>query len=536
LRTKADFRANTGISRALRPSDWLAGLSLANLVFLRCWAELLSPAETRIYWLMAVPAPLHYVALMLDVLLLGTLFYALMCPIRRQSRAATRIMLVSGLAILLSLMNSLRTLVGNPGGSLFLRFVEQRAPAIGVVAAILLVLALVFGGIRALRPVHKLLVLVSPFLLFTFGNSLYRIVSFDDRPARNGPLASRLAPKTAGAPRVVWVIFDEWDQDLTFSERPSRIQLPEIDRLRADGFSATQAIAPNMFTDWSMPALTTGIALDDIHPDGPAELMIRPRGSGTFLRWSQQDSVFREARKMGFNTAVVAWAIPYCRVLKNDLSGCWWWSGSNQYNSVGTTLPEMFVNRPRSLYENTYRSPFGQSLSTTRHIWVTENVVAKSLEVACDPGVGLALLHMPVPHPPYFYDAATGKNGRASAPITGIFHQTQEGYVDALALTDKIAGELRHSMEQAGVWDSTTVIFSADHPFRHRTTLDGHPVSRRVPYLVKMAGPRKQLSYGAPFSALLTRKLIQAILSGELSRPEEIPSWIDGRRADYRLD
>ena len=70
MRTKADFRANTGISRALRPSDWLAGLSLANLVFLRCWAELLSPAKTRIYWLMAVPAPLHYVALMLDVLLL----------------------------------------------------------------------------------------------------------------------------------------------------------------------------------------------------------------------------------------------------------------------------------------------------------------------------------------------------------------------------------------------------------------------------------------------------------------------------------
>ena len=89
---------------------------------------------------------------------------------------------------------------------------------------------------------------------------------------------------------------------------------------------------------------------------------------------------------MGFNTAVVAWAIPYCRVLKNDLSDCWWWSGSNQYNSVGNTLPEMVVNLPRSLYENVYRSPFGLSLSAQRHSWVTDNVVAKSLEVACDPG------------------------------------------------------------------------------------------------------------------------------------------------------
>jgi hypothetical protein len=332
------------------------------------------------------------------------------------------------------------------------------------------------------------------------------------------------------------VIFDEWDQELTFNERPSRITLPEIDSLRATGFSASETIRPGQATDWSMPALTTGIALDDIHPNGAAELMIRPRGSGTFLRWSQQDTVFREARKMGFNTAVVAWAIPYCRVLNSDLSGCWWWSGSNQYNSVGNTLPEMLVNRPRSLYESIYRSPFGQSLSTTRHLWVTENVVAKSLEVACDPSYGLVLLHMPVPHPPYFYNAATGKNDRAATPVTGIFRQTQEGYIDALALTDKIVGQLRHSMEQAGVWDSTTVIFSADHSFRHRTGLDGHPVSRRVPYLVKMAGPQKQVSYGAPFSALLTRKLIQAILSGGLSRPEEIGSWIDARRADYRLD
>jgi arylsulfatase A-like enzyme len=143
---------------------------------------------------------------------------------------------------------------------------------------------------------------------------------------------------------------------------------------------------------------------------------------------------------------------------------------------------------------------------------------------------------MPVPHPPYFYDAATGKNSRAATPITGIFHQTQEGYIDALALTDKIIGELRHAMEQAGVWDSTTLIFSADHPYRHRTELDGHPVGRRVPYLVKFAGSQKPVSYGAAFSALLTRKLIQAILSGELSRPEEIPPWIDGRRADYQLD
>jgi hypothetical protein len=385
-----------------RVSDWLAAFTLADLVFLRCWAELLSPDENRLYWLKSPPVPNHFVALTLDVLLLGGFFYALLGAIGRKSRTASRIMVVFGLLILVSQVNSLRTLTTNAGTSMFLRFVEQRAPAIGVGVAIMLVGTLVFGGIRALRPVYKLLVMVSPFLVFTAGQSVYKIVTFNDGPTRDGPLAPHLAPKRAGAPRVIWVIFDEWDEELTFAERPSRIRLPEIDRLRASGFWASDAIRPNMFTDWSMPALTTGIALQDVYAHGPSELMIRPRDADTYVRWSEQDSVFREARRMGFNTAVVAWAIPYCRVLKNDLSDCWWWSGSNQYNSVGTTVPEMVLNGPRSLLENIYRSPFGQSLSTTRHLRVTEGVVAKSLEIARDPGVGLALLHMPVPHPPYF--------------------------------------------------------------------------------------------------------------------------------------
>ena len=143
---------------------------------------------------MSMPAPVHYVALMLDVLLLGAFFYVLMGGIRRKSRTAGRIMVVCGLLILVSLVNSLRTMIANPGGSLFLRFVEQRAPIIGVAIAILLVAALVFGGIRALRPVYKMLFLVSPFLFFTFGQALYRNASFDDRPTRNGPMAHGSPP------------------------------------------------------------------------------------------------------------------------------------------------------------------------------------------------------------------------------------------------------------------------------------------------------------------------------------------------------
>ena len=519
-----------------RTSDWLAALSLANLAFLRCWAEMLGLSMSQAYWIKKIPGPQDYITLLLDILLLSAAFFCLIRGLRRNSKAAARILVGGGLVLLVSLLNSLRTLIGNPGTSLFLRFVEQRVAIIGIVIAILMVSALVVGGIRALRPIYSLLILLSPFVLITSAQAVYRILTFGGDTIRQDPLAVRLAPKPAGSPRVVWVIFDEWDADLSFEDRPAGLRLPEIDRLRAGAFSASSAIPANTFTDWSMPALTTGMPVQDVHPSGPSELMIRTPLSSDYVPWSRQDNVFRGARKLGFNTSVVAWAIPYCRVLKNDLTDCRWWPGSNQFNSLGSTVPEMLLNRPRSLCENIYRSPFGQSLSTIRHASMTAEVVARALEVAQDDTVGLALLHMPVPHPPYFYRAATGKNDRGATPIMGIFEQNQRGYIDALALTDRIIGQIRRTMEQAGVWDTTTVLFSSDHPFRHRPTLDGKQRSAHVPYLVKMAGAAQSANYSKAVSSLITKNLILAILSGEISGAAQLPLWVDEHRAEYPMD
>jgi hypothetical protein len=282
-----------------------------------------------------------------------------------------------------------------------------------------------------------------------------------------------------------------------------------------------------------MPSLVTGMAVDAVHPDGPSEMMLQAPGSARWLRWSQQPNVFRSARGLGFNTAVVAWAIPYCRVLKADLTDCSWWAGSNQYNSSGTTIPEILINQPRSLFENIYRSPFGQSLSTIRHRTVYENVLAKSLQAAQDRDFGLTLLHIPVPHPPYFYNARSGKADLGATPILGILKQNQEGYLDALVLTDNTLGAIRREMEKAGTWDTTTVIFSSDHPYRHHDTLDGKSRSTTVPYLIKLAGQSQGFQYDKLFSAMLTGKLILACLSGELSRPGQVAAWLNVHGSDY---
>jgi hypothetical protein len=50
-----------------------------------------------------------------------------------------------------------------------------------------------------------------------------------------------------------------------------------------------------------------------------------------------------------------------------------------------------------------------------------------------------------MPHPPFFYNAATASFDFGSTPILAIWKQDQRGYLDA------------------GIGDRTTLIFSADH-------------------------------------------------------------------------
>jgi hypothetical protein len=241
--------------------------------------------------------------------------------------------------------------------------------------------------------------------------------------------------------------------------------------------------------------------------------------------------VFDDAREQGFNTAVVAWAVPYCRVIGHSLTGCWWWSASNQYNSTGTTVTQIFENLPRGLFETMYRSPFGQSLPTVRHESTYEGVLEQSKRVVANRHYGLTLLHFPIPHPPYFYDAASRRFTWGDQPVSGFFRQNQQGYIPALALADRTIGEIRREMEQEGLWDSTTILFTADHPFRERPSLDGHPVCHSVPFLLKIAGEREGLHYARPFSSLATKELILAVLHGSIGSPAQAARWLDGNAA-----
>jgi hypothetical protein len=91
-------------------------------------------------------------------------------------------------------------------------------------------------------------------------------------------------------------------------------------------------------------------------------------------------------------------------------------------------------------------------------------------------------------------------------------------------------------MEAAGTWNDTTILLSADHPYRERRLLDGKPIVPYVPFIVKLAGQHQPLNCSAHFSALLTKDLLLAILKKEISTPEELNAWILPHKDAFPVD
>jgi hypothetical protein len=358
----------------------------------------------------------------------------------------------------------------------------------------------------------------------------------------DSPLA---APVTSPIPRtrVVWIIFDELSQTIAFGNRPPDLRLLNLDRLRAESFYATSAVAPGNSTEVSMPALILGDVVVEVSPRGPKDLRLRTRSRPELFTWSSAPNVFDTARELGFNTALVGWYHPYGRILSRSLTRCYWTAGwlAPGVEELVERQPLAGAMRDRAKLQfaalplighlpGVFAGNYQQRKDKERSF---SHQLAWALEVVADPSIGLALIHLQIPHPPAIYSASTDM-----MTATGDL-----GYLDNVALADRTLGTLRGAMEQAGLWDRTALLISADHGWRTRIwrdTPDWTPAdeaaSRQdtsaVPFLLKLPGQASGVVYDKPFNTVVTRRIITDILDGKLTTLGSIPQLID--LADHR--
>ena len=509
---------------------FLLALSFVNLCYLRVWTEVLTYSRADTFMMLTPPKPFVYWALMANVLLGAGVLSGLSLLANRlltgRNSRFPEMAVVLGLCIPI---NAIRSVLANQYPFLkspLIALLGQRGViALGLVIAVCALVAIfVFHRILSRAAILVIWVLV-PFCLVTFGQAVWRATHYDGSAFANNPPA----PMLAGAkklPRVVWFIADEWDYRLTFVDRPPSLALPELDRLRKEAIFTENAHPPGQETKISIPGYYTGRLVAEVRFDGPWESHMWYRGESVESPWNAQPNVFQHARELGVNTALVDWFQPTCRIL-TGLSFCSWLPMAIQYNSMGDTFGEVLLHQPRSLFETNLFSLFGRALSADQQTGVYHAIVGEAEQLIGDTNFGFTLVHLPIPHAPHAYNRKTGEFTLGNSPIGG--------YVDSLALLDRTVGEVRQTMERAGTWDSTTVLFTSDHHYRQDAALDGK-TDPRIPYLLKLAGQKVGTVYAQPFNTVLTGELLLAVMRGEVSDAAGAVSWIDRNRTKFPVE
>lgn len=524
--------------------DFFTALSLANLCLLDVWAYLL-PDDSSRYFANFPPVPDNYIAAILNVLLLSAVFWTLMTLARRFCKGHRLIPAKAAFLLVLTVpLNSLRIHLT----SLSLEALSARLGMAGAAAlALLLAIFAVIVLLRWHRPVICIasvaVLALFPFVLVTFSKSAWIMINYNsaDRGAVK-PFPPPCESKKTHGPIMLWIIFDELDQRLTFPERPDTVKLPEFDRLRGQSIYACNAYPPAGATLLSVPALITGKLISKARPVSADELEITFAGTREAVKWSNQPNVFSKARKAGHNTAVVGWYHPYGRVIGGSLNAYSCYPLRMSVDEMKMPVPERMISQlallPGSI-PMVHRIPImrDRKLKQERqdYIMIYRNVLEDAKNAVTGPDPGLVLVHWPVPHPPGIYNRFKKE----------FVSDCESSYLDNLELADRSLGELRSAMESAGLWENAIVLVTSDHWWRinlwkplpawtrEDELASANGMDQRIPFLLKLAGQKEPINYDPAFNTIVTHDLFLALLSGELSDPDSVIRWLNRHSKAY---
>jgi hypothetical protein len=532
-------------------TNLLIALSVGTLVFIRRWYDLERLEPQALGYLRAVPIDRTLlVSTVLSGLITTAVFWLAWTWVERHPTPFRK--MLGQCVFLLVMATSLESVrrYWNSEGDHFDWMTNVSMLVIEGLCGLGLV-TLLLGRPRILlaaRRVALFLTLLLPALLFDFGSNALTASfgpTFEDRP----PLP-RLAVNP-NAPRLIWLVFDELDQRFAFDQRPADLELPELDLLRGESVTAGHAVETSSWTAFALPSLISGRVFVNARMIDAQTLKLAPEGGGPEVEWSSQPSVFKSAREIGVNAALVGWLHPYCRVLGDELVSCLALPSSHSTTAlvhevraaragVLRTVPHLFARNVLTLLD-LFRFR-GQSLAeqaTDGEIQEEQQqqffaVRDRALADAADPGLGLVFVHVPTPHMfPIYNRRAKNFDLRGATD-----------YFDNLALVDRTVGELRQSLKKSGLEDRTAILITADHGFRpdnwrgrkgwtpefDRLTAGG--ASLTVPLILRLPGKREHAGFDPPISNVISGDLGLAVLRGEVTTTGQAVAWLERHAQD----
>jgi hypothetical protein len=354
------------------------------------------------------------------------------------------------------------------------------------------------------------------------------IYGFRSEPREQTSFNRNALPAQHANSRIVWILMDELSYDQTFDHRQPGISLPNFDAFRKQSVSFSDMQPTGTYTEDIVPGLLIGEPIRELKTPFNGQVSLR-EVSGAWHLLDQQNTIFAEAWKLGWNPGVAGWYNPYCRLFPDVLVRCSW-QFSDEVRAV-----EVPLSYDKSVAQNMLallpvrtdiEFIFRHNVDNSAHRRDYEGVMKNAGDLLRDQRIRFAFLHVPVPHPPGIYDRTT--------------HQLSShgDYLDNLVLADDTLGTLMKILRSTGNDQQTTIIVSSDHSWRtplwkggwtaeEERVTNGGKFDDRPVLMVHLPGADTGELIAKPVSALSVHTILQGLLRDEIHDSTDLDHLID---------
>jgi hypothetical protein len=507
----------------LRP--WLEGVGLTLLYLVPFAAVMLSPSRRSIYHQL-LPATTLMRALLLDLVVLSAVCGAYFLLLNRRAGRTRDIMWLAVFSVTGWLI----------GRDIEFATREPRLkPIFAPVLPYLHYLPLVVLGamllVLVLAPrVYRRFSAGTGIILAAFGISAILVVlprvtlgCFSKQPRESYQFTHDMnAAAAVTAPRVVWLLFDELSYDQVFDHRAPGLQLPVFDQFAKESVYFSKLTPVGLWTERVVPSLLLGQPIENIRVDALGGLHWRSSPSAPWQAYNAQQTIFGDARSLGWSTGVSGWFNPYCRLLAPVLNRCLWASSEGIVDGQFDHLLGRQSTLENALFALPLASAISQEFGIPNFAQMDredyDQLLAGGESLIHDPKIRFAFIHLPIPHPPGIYQRP------------GVPAHHKPGYIDNLALCDQALGRVRAAIAATPDADHTVLIVSSDHSWRTQIwqfapdwTKEDFEASKggafddRAVLMVHYPGETQSDRIDAPASVMTVHSLLIDLLEGKIN-------------------
>lgn len=338
---------------------------------------------------------------------------------------------------------------------------------------------------------------------------------------------SKSAPESRDHPKIVWVVFDELSYDQVFEHRAHDLTLPAFDRLRGESNLYPNVQPAGYKTVKVLPSLLSGRLVDDVKFRFNNHLIVHYADTGQWDQITGTTTIFEDARRAGWRTAVVGWYNPYCTVYRDALDNCYWTyddplgvdtaQGTGFWGNAKRPLNELFTQVYSPEREAEEVCDFG----VVQRVKSYHDLMEHTQDLLKSDQADFIFLHLPVPHPPAIWNRLNDQ----------FDSKCGNSYVSNLALADHTLAKIIEILQQSPRWKDTTVVVQGDHSWRVKLwdgmvgwtdeddQASGDNFDQRPALLIHNAGQMQPQTDGRALSLLFVHEALKDVLQGKSVQP-----------------